>query len=230
MNYIWEMALRADEQGIPLDNVHFIPAKNPSPYMEAAFPAINTKYLDTQPVEVNVLYRLRSVFAPLLNRDYMEYRELREAIFDILLHYLAVLDLRSGLSKQEFYMLFLTEDIRNGDFGDEYANICDTFTIPERTWLLSGIARMYEVGSSLELFRGVIRELYPHSMVYFHTDTCQEVLIYLGKRETALRRRQVEFLCKIFLSTDMKIYLYWLHHFGVMGYEETVEVDQMVIF
>lgn len=230
MNYIWEMALQANEQGIRFEDICFSPAKQASPYMEAAFPIINTSELDTQPIEINTLYRFYPIFAPLLNRDYGEYDELRETLFDILLHELALLDLRRGLSRQEFYMLFLAEDIRAGFFGEDYQDVLESFSVKERTWLLSCMAKLYQLGNSIELFREVIRVLYPASIVYFFTDAAQEILLYIGKRETDTRYKQISFICKVFLSADIRIYLYWLHHFGILGYDETLQMGEIIIF
>lgn len=230
MNYIWDIYLRGQEQTISFDRLNFAPARNPSPYIEASFAELNKKYLEDEPIEINSLYRFDRIFQPLLDINYEGDTELRMALFDIFIHYLTVMDLRQGLCKNEYYMLFLKYDTEDSVYGDEYKNVLRSFTIPERTWLLAGFVKAYEVGSSLELFRHVLRMIYPDSMVYFHTDTAQEILIYIGKEGTTVRKKQVEFLCSIFLSMDMSVYLYWLHHFGVMDIDDTMITDEMMIF
>lgn len=222
--------MQANKQGIAFSDLCFTPAKSAVPYMETAFPAVNTKELDCSPIEINSLYRFQSIFAPLLNKDNTEHMELREALFDILLHSLMLQDLRQGLSKQEFYMSFLAEDIRRGEFGREFQDILDSFTLMERTWLLSCMVKLYLTGCSIELFRQVVRVLYPRSIVYFLSDTRQELLFYVGKAETETRHKQILFICRTFLSADIQIYPYWLHHFGVIGYDETMVPDKTMIF
>ena len=122
MNYIWEILLKADKKNIPRRKIKFKKAKVCSPYMELSFHELNyTPVPDNYSVEVNEYYRFYEIFKDLFNFNLVESQELREVLFDILLHYLAELDLRMGLNKTEFYKKFLLKDISNVVFGEELA-------------------------------------------------------------------------------------------------------------
>lgn len=230
MNYIWDVYLQSLKQEIPFKEISFAPAKEYSPYIEVSFTELNREHLYEEPIEVNALYRFIPIFAPLLSPGYEEDWELRRTLFDILMHYLTIMDMRQGMSKHEFYMLFLKEDAINGVYGTEFQKVSATFTISQRAWVFSSLVKVYEEGTSVELFRNVMRQIYPDSMVYFHTDTKQEVLAYIGLRETEVRRKQILFLCELFLPIDISIYVYWLHHFGIVDYNVTLQTDEMMLF
>lgn len=58
MNYLWEVLLRAKEQGIPKESIRFLKAKNHSAYMEVSNGFLNQENLETgAQVEVNPYYR-----------------------------------------------------------------------------------------------------------------------------------------------------------------------------
>lgn len=230
MNYIWDVYLQALAQEIPFRNILFVPAKEYSPYIEVSFTELNRDRLYEEPIEVNTLYRFIPIFAPLLSPGYDEDWELRNTLFDILLHYLTIMDMRQGMSKHEFYMLFLKYDTLKGAYGEDFSEISYTFSISQRAWVFSCLVKVYEEGTSIELFRNVMKQIYPDSMIYFHTDTKQEILVYIGLEETEIRQKQVLFLCELFLPLDMTIYPYWLHHFGIVDYNVTLKTDAMMLF
>ena len=57
-----------------------------------------------------------------------------------------------------------------------------------------------------------------------------QVLVYIGQKETEKERERVEFLRDMFLPVHYQVYLFWEHHFGIIGVEETMELDEMVLF
>ena len=56
------------------------------------------------------------------------------------------------------------------------------------------------------------------------------MLVYIGQKETEKERERVEFLRDMFLPVHYQVYLFWEHHFGIIGVEETMELDEMVLF
>lgn len=41
---------------------------------------------------------------------------------------------------------------------------------------------------------------------------------------------RLQFLQDMFLPIDHQVYLFWEHHFGIIGVEETMVVDEVVLF
>lgn len=230
MNYIWDVFLKADEQNIPREKISFVPAKIYSPYMEISFGNLNTKSLpDDNIIEVNPYYRFYHIFKELLNINFEESIELREVLFDIIMHYLAELDLNQGLSKQEFYKKFIMKDICKGVFGKELSKSIYEFKKEELDCLLSGLITLYITGVSLHLFNKVMRNIFKTSLIYINKDNSKELLIYLGRAKTQNLKRKIDMIIDLFLPINMRVYIYWEHHFGVIGVNETMKIDKMVI-
>lgn len=73
-------------------------------------------------------------------------------------------------------------------------------------------------------------KLYPEVFIYENNETTYELLIYLGVKETEQERERVAFLVELFLPMQETVHLFYEHHFGIIGVDETMVVDEMVVF
>ena len=92
------------------------------------------------------------------------------------------------------------------------------------------IFKLYQCGSSILLFREVMRDMYPDSFVYVSNDRIRQVLVYIGVEETEVERIRMGFLQDLFLPIYFEVFLFWEHHFGIIGIEETMKIEDMVLF
>ena len=83
MNYVWEVAIKADKSNIKRENLKYKPTRNGSPYMEVSFENINAREIEEQVVEVNPLYRFQNVFMELFDINLEKNKDMREYFFDI---------------------------------------------------------------------------------------------------------------------------------------------------
>ena len=231
MNYIWDMAIKAARQNIPSATITFLPGKSCSPYMELAFEDINTSLLDQQPaIEINPYYRFCDIFKKLLDINFLGHEELRAIFFDLVIHYLLFVDCQQGLSKREYYGKFILEDIQKGVFGQEIQNSITVFTIDELHIILSSIISLYQTHASLHLFKLAVRKIFKNSIIYYRREETAEVLIYLGTIKTHVTSQKINTLLTLFLPLGFAFRLYWEKHFGIIGMEQTMCIDNIVIY
>lgn len=72
--------------------------------------------------------------------------------------------------------------------------------------------------------------MYPESLVYASNEAVRQVLVYVGVKEKEEERERLEFLQDMFLTINYRVFLFWEHHFGIMDVDETMEMDEMVLF
>ncbi|MBU3175844.1 hypothetical protein KPL47_05625 [Clostridium estertheticum] len=230
MNYIWDILLKADKQNILRENIKFVPAKVYSPYMEIAFADLNANSLPSDnTIEINAYYRFQHIFDELLNVNFDESKELIETFFDIVIHFLAEIDLTQGLCKNEYYKKFIMKDIRNGSFGYELSENINEFNKEEIDYLLSGLITLYVTGESLYLFNKIIRKTFTNNIVYISNDHNKKLLIYLAKSKTQKLKRKIDVIINLFLPINMDVTIYWDKHFGIIGIDKTMKLDGIVI-
>ncbi|TCO71508.1 hypothetical protein [Marinisporobacter balticus] len=231
MNYIWDILFKADDQNIKREKIRFECAKNYSPYMEIAFEDLNTTEIDeTLIVEINPYYRFFSIFKNLFDVNFDESMPLREVLLDISIHFLGNIDLKQGLSKQEYYKKYILQDIRNNIFSEEIKDNIKNFDKREKDILLSSMINLYTTGVSLELFKSVVNKIFEKSIVYTNQDNKKEILIYIGARQTQEIENKIQTLIELFLHIEFKVIIYWQYHFGILGIEDTMKIGKMVLY
>lgn len=230
MNYAWEAALAADRMGISRETMRYIPIQSGSPYAEVVLKDINGSILEDMNVEINPLYRFSKEFAAIFDINQEEYEKTRILLFDIYLQYMVQLDLRQGLSRQEYMLRFFLGDLLKGACGPKAAEALNRFKKEDLRQLLFLIKRLYQNGSSLFLFREAIRCIYPKSLIYANNENTWQILVYVGKKQNREEQIKLEFLQEMFLPINYQIYLFWEHHFGIIDVDETMVMDEMVLF
>lgn len=230
MNYIWEVMLRAENEGMDPSGIRFLPVSNGSPYTEVVFEDINRKSLSGKTVEVNPLYRFAKVFSKVFDFNVTGYEKTRDIFFDAMMHYMAELDLREGLSKQEYFLRFLIRDLMNGVCGSQAQEVIMRFDKKKMRRLLYLILKLYQCGSSVYLFKEVMRCMYPESLVYASNEAVRQILIYIGQKETENERLKLNFLQDMFLPINFQVILFWEHHFGIFDVEETMVMGELMLF
>lgn len=230
MNYIWEVLLEADREGISRESIRFLMSANPSPYLEAAFEDINTAEIEDSYIEVNPLYRFSEVFSRLCDVNLSAMPEIREIFLDVSLHYIAQLDLRSGMDRQDFYLRFIEKDMEQGAYGGKACNAVKLFSAEEQRIWQRGLLHLYRARNYREIFRKVIRGIYKNALMYENNDRNNELLLYLGIEESEKEEQRIGFLIDMFLPLQDNVFLYYMNHFGIIGIEETMRIDEVIIF
>lgn len=228
MNYLWECMLQVMQQKIPKDHVRFQAAKQYSPYMELSLPHLNQDHIeDGKAIEVNPYYRFYEIFKNLYEPNLTDFKQLRESLTNLIFHNLSQNDLLSGMTRMEYLKKLLYKDIDSSVYGEFYKNSFSYFTRNERELILSGIIRQQQIGSSLDIFKNIATALINHIIIYHNNDNTHEILIFIGQKKNNKLERKMDFLIRMFLEIHYKVELYYEHHFGIIGVNETMVMDEM---
>lgn len=231
MNYIWEILLQAKTQGIEESRIRFLPAVRYSPYMERSDENLNQAQLaPPYEIEINPYYRFSSIFRSLFLPDVKEYPQLRRELFQLFIHELGKNDVRMGMTREEYYKKLLWKDIQSGVYGSEVWMAVNGLTREEREYLLSGILRQYRTGNSLEIYRDMMGALFTGSIVYHNESRAYDLVVYIGRRYSGEEERKVLALEAVFVGIQYTLDLYFEHHFGLFGIDDTMELEEMAMY
>ncbi|AIY78577.1 hypothetical protein FDC50_03670 [Clostridium botulinum] len=230
MNYIYDIFIKAIEENASTEEIKFKQAEVYSPYMELAIQNINTSKLpQSEYIEINALYRFQEIFGELFDINFKENTELKDVLFDILIHYLCELDLKQGLNKNEFYKKFLFKDVINNVYGEELAKDILCFNKEETDVFLNSFVTLYKTGTSLQLFNKILAKIFKYSIVYLNKESSKDIYIYLSEVEDKILKGKINAIINTFLPINMNVYLFWDKHFGILGSDNTMKIDDIVM-
>lgn len=229
MNYIWDLVIKAKNSGLLKKDIYFSPAKVFSPYMELSLKYINTQEV-TSEVEINPYYSYYKIFRDLVNSNNSEDMELKNTLFDILVHFLADIALRQGLNKRDYYLKFLLKDIESGLFGKENRERIEFFDQGEKEILVGNILKLYEMGEAIYLFKNTMRKIFEKFIIYVNPEEKDELVIYIDQEENKAAEAKLELIKDFFVPIKLHTETYWKNHFGLIGFEETMLVDSIALY
>ena len=207
MQYIWEVVLAAEKNGIREADLRYEVAEVRSPYLEVSFCDLNTQTVEQTVVEVNPFYRFFDIFSEILDINQKGYEKTREIFVDTVFHYLALTDLRMGMSKKDYYL------------KSRY----------EKRYLVLALMDVVASRNYLEIFKWLFQEIYINSMIYVSMDCANELYIYVGSAETQEERKRVQFLLDTFLPIGVRTEVFYQEHFGILEIEETMILDKVLL-
>ena len=75
----------------------------------------------------------------------------------------------------------------------------------------------------------MMEDLIEESIVYQSNDDFREILVFAGQREEEGIRKKMDLLIRLFVELPYHVEIYYEHHFGIMGIDCTMEMDEMVL-
>lgn len=211
MKYIWQN-YRADKN-------FFVEKKPLSPYLEVGFN-------DEKNCGVNPLPRFDEIFSPLAEKNFAEkFRPLENCLF----HYLAKLDLSAGLHRVSVLEMQLDEEIRGNFFGERAAELYLSLTEDERRIFLVFLQR-HEAAQGLEtFFFDAASEFFPRSKFYFR-EWERKFLFCVPFPQTPHNEKLMALLIFFLFDMGVDYEIFWNEHFGIIGDDDTIKLDEFVIY
>lgn len=230
MNYLWEVMLRANEQGIPDSEIKFRISNHFSAYMEVSFPYLNQDILGDPPVvKVNPYYRFYDIFKDINHPEMKDFPQFRTSLTNLIFHQLAEKDVLSGMTKEVYYKKLLFQDFIDHAFGAAALTAMELFNRNEREIILSGLLRQYETGSSLDIFKDMMEELIPDNIVYRNNDDFYEIMVYIGLKWEKVIDAKMKLLIQLFVEIPYHVEIYYQYHFGIIGIGETMQIGEIAL-
>ena len=222
MNFIWDIVLQAARDDFESQKLFFKPAQSFSPYYEHAFSCINQKNVDSAEIEINPLMRFSAIFGYLLHPDvkdlvFENQRQFIRCDFDLTTHILAEIDLIHGMTKREFYIRKIRQEMLAGIYGETVKAGMPQLKRESQISVADEFLKVIETGSGVHSFCHIMKQIFEGCIIYQSRAHPQIQKQWLMLRET-------------FLPFDIEIKEFWAEHFGIIGVAETMKLDAIAIF
>lgn len=200
---------------MPTD-INLIRAEDCSPYMELSFHEINFSNVETD-TEVNVYYRdsYTAIFKYLFEPDLQDGEEIRKQLTDVLLHLLFETDRYQGMSRREYYIRFLIQEMKDGVCGEDVAKWIHAFPFMEQIVVANGLLSLYRTGENMVVLRRVLQGVFKDSFLFANTRERNELYFYLRTEETPHNQDKIDCIAALFMPMRFRYRVYWENIFAV---------------
>ena len=230
MNCVWEIVLKAQKSGYNLEELRFINSGSPSPYTESSFDFLNSDTIEESEIEVNPLYRFANELGEVFLPDVKGYEKAREIFLDVIMHYVAVWDLRSGGDKKELRAMYILKEIEEGRFLKSIRKTLLSLDFEKSKRIIFYLLDLCRCKDYITVFRKALRELCPKANLYIHSENLRKFTIFTGVDKTKEEVERMEMLEKLFLPISYETDVFWKYHFGIIGVDESMKIGKTAIY
>mgnify|MGYP003615772779 CR=1 FL=1 len=169
-------------------------------------------------------------YSSFLDPNIIEKKELRDKIFNIIIHILSNIDLQEGLNKRIILNRLIVNDIENGVYGEKLRFFFKELKKKEKLIIAGGLQDKYKYDKELEVFKKIFKKIYPDSIIYDSLDDEERLVLFMNYENTKKNKNKEKVIEMLFLPTGLKTKIFWKKHFGVIGVEETMMIGEIAIY
>ena len=230
MNCVWEVVLKAKKSGYGLEELIFINSQSPSPYTESSFDFLNSDTVEDREIEINPLYRFATQLGEIFLPDVVGYENVRAMFLDVMLHYVAIWDLRSGGDKKELRAMYILNEIQEGRFLKSIRETLLDLEFNKAKRIIFCLLDLYKCKDYITIFRKALKELYPKANLYIHSENLRKLILFTGVDKTKKDMERIEMLKELFLPISYETDIFWKYHFGIVGVKESMKIGKMALY
>ncbi len=226
MNYLWENFLDTNQK-----NQYVRQAEIFSPYFEIMEESISDEDSTKQGgiLEYNGMYRFGKIFAPLYENKNPGSSQPIDLCFDVISHFLAEMDLLKGMTKEEYKLRSLMEEIISGGYGRENGEIFRQLDVFKQYKICHYMKLIENAGASPAIFARCVTDLLEKGTVYANKIQSRTIMVYVGCSCNKEDDRLLELLQHLFLPLSFQVQIFWEHHFGLVDKNETLQYENIQI-
>jgi hypothetical protein len=173
--------------------------------------------------DINPYHRFGTIFDSILKPERGDSNDL--VICDIIVHMLAHVDRICGMSKHDFRLMIITDEIENGCFGGtaEY----NLFSIKEKRALAEALLMLYETSNCLRSLDALFNTAMTDFNIMLRGN--DEVVFFNPYAFNEREDRKMKFVIKLFLPVDYPYVVHWGYTYGSVGHDESMVLEKFVL-
>jgi hypothetical protein len=148
------------------------------------------------------------------------------ALSDIILHFLADIDLKSGMTVKEYYIKFIKNEMADGIFGD--GEVFKLFGSEEKRCIAHEVLNLYISGNYTACAEKVLKKVFPYSSVSVRDDN-KEIIFYLREKRGGESEKKAEFIKKLFVPVNAAVAVHWEYTYGIVSEPDSIALEEFVI-
>ena len=151
------------------------------------------------------------------------------SVENVLFHYLAMLDRKSGVHLSSLSERQLHNELLDGCFGQTAERLYSGLSDMDKRGLLIFLGRHQRMQGRDCIFFEALATFFKNSKVYYHTPE-KKYLICVPFCGSEYNKNVMDLLMILFWPLGVDNDIFWDSHFGIIGRDDTIKIDSFVIY
>ena len=175
-------------------------------------------------MDVNPYHRFDEIFRHILLPERNDPNDL--VVCDIITHMLAHIDRICGMSKRDFQLMLIINEITGGCYGDA-ERVFQLFSVIEKRALAEALIMLYKTSNPLRC----LDVLFSVIMTDYHIRLRdnEEVVFYNPYGFDEREVKKLRFIIVLFLPIDFPYVIHWRYTYGTVGLDESIKLEEFVL-
>ena len=150
-----------------------------------------------------------------------------ENIVNVLFHYLAQLDRTKGLDQIQRVIEDLRNEVEKGLWGKRIKSLTEEMTDADRECILYVLAQRV-LRDNQSFFMEAVGKLFEVSSLCYEEKT-KLFYLYIGTEKNDYNTKKLDLIVSLFWTLNRELKVVWNHHYGVVGCDDTMHIDNIQI-
>ena len=213
MKYLWQDYEETKQYCVPREIVE--------PYSEVQ------RKNDEGYTEISPLFRFENIFEALMAQEIDE--NTNKMLQNMIFHFLAQLDFTSGIRDFSVEEYFIEREILGGYYGLQIKTNYSQLSKQEKVKILNLLRKKRNTHNKRSFFYEAVEEIFSNAKLYYY-EYERKFLLYIQASPTEENTAKFSLLKDLFFDVTDKIEVFWEQHFGIIGRDETMCMDKMIIY
>ena len=173
---------------------------------------------------INPFPRFGSIFSHILDPERDDHNDF--IVCDIIVHLLAHIDRICGMSKKDFHILHIIEEIENGCYGD-VSEAFKLFSLKEKRVLAECLIMLYETSNCLRCLDFLFNKIMTDFEVRLRDDA--EVVFYNPRAFGERDDKKLQLVIKLFLPINFPYVIHRQYTYGIVEQDQSMILECFVL-
>ena len=123
----------------------------------------------------------------------------------------------------------IEKEIEKVFYGEKIKNIYTNLSKKEQMIILSLLNYKNKIDNKKSLFCEAVRKIFPKAIFYFYKEK-RKFLLYIAENDTEENIDKMLLIEDLFLDNICSLEVFWNKHFGIIGENNTMNIDKMIIY
>lgn len=100
----------------------------------------------------------------------------------------------------------------------------------EQKIIAQNLLVLFDTAECIYTMKDTVSQIFPNAYIFSNAEEKDEIILYLRTKETREKAEKIEVIKNLFLPFKCNVDVYWEYIFGIIGVDELMVIDQIMLY